>query len=79
VRDHLLQVVADAPLEARRNVAREYLQVYLFRLLHEAGAFRLLAFVGTGPAAPSPASEVLRAERREDLRHLSPEAIEKLP
>ncbi|MBI5015804.1 MAG: nucleotidyl transferase AbiEii/AbiGii toxin family protein [Deltaproteobacteria bacterium] len=46
MRDHLLQVVGDTPPEARRNLAREYLQVYLLRLLHEAGAFRPLAFVG---------------------------------
>jgi len=46
VRDHLLQVAADASPETRRNLAREYLQVYLLRLMHEAGAFRPLAFVG---------------------------------
>ncbi|MEW6488325.1 MAG: nucleotidyl transferase AbiEii/AbiGii toxin family protein [Thermodesulfobacteriota bacterium] len=46
MRDHLLQLAREAPTEDRRNLAREYLQVYLLRLLHEAGAFSWAAFVG---------------------------------
>lgn len=46
MRDHLLQQVARGPAETRRNLAREYLQVYLLRLVHEAGGFRHLAFLG---------------------------------
>jgi hypothetical protein len=46
VRDHLLQLVAGAPLEQRRNLAREYLQLYLLRCLHEQGALGALVFVG---------------------------------
>jgi hypothetical protein len=46
VKDHLLQLAGAVPPEARRNLAREYLQVYVLRLLHEAGAFSRMAFVG---------------------------------
>lgn len=46
MKDHLLQLAREAPPEVRRNLAREYLQVYLLRLLHEAGAFSEMAFVG---------------------------------
>jgi len=46
MRDHLLQRMEGEPVEERRNLAREYLQVYLLRLLHEAGANRALAFQG---------------------------------
>lgn len=46
MKDHLLQTVSSGTAEQRRNLAREYLQVYILRLLHEAGAFRNLAFLG---------------------------------
>jgi predicted nucleotidyltransferase component of viral defense system len=46
VRDHLLQVLEEVPAGRRLNPAREYLQTYLLRLLHEVGAFEDLAFVG---------------------------------
>lgn len=46
MKDHLLQVVSSAPAEDRRNLAREYLQVYLLRLLQETHATDRMAFVG---------------------------------
>jgi hypothetical protein len=46
MKDSLLQMVADAPVEQRRNLGREYLQIYLLRLLHVAGVHDRLAFVG---------------------------------
>jgi predicted nucleotidyltransferase component of viral defense system len=46
MRDHLLQVAGRGSAHERRNSAREYLQVYVLRLLHEAEAFRDLAFIG---------------------------------
>lgn len=46
MKDHLLQTLRETPAEGRRNLAREYLQVYLLRLLHEIGAASRLAFVG---------------------------------
>ena len=46
MRDHLLQVACRGTADERRNLAREYLQVYVLRLLHEAGAFLHLAFIG---------------------------------
>jgi predicted nucleotidyltransferase component of viral defense system len=46
VKGHLLSLVAELPREARRNLAREYLQVYLLRLLHEAHAHAGLVFQG---------------------------------
>lgn len=46
MRDHLLQIARSAPVEARRNLAREYLQVYILRVLHEHGAYQDLVFQG---------------------------------
>jgi predicted nucleotidyltransferase component of viral defense system len=46
VKDHLLQIVGEKPAEERRNLAREYLQVYMLRLMHEIGAHYLLGFLG---------------------------------
>jgi len=46
VKEHLLRQMAALPMAARRSAAREYLQVYLLRLLHEAGALGSWAFVG---------------------------------
>ncbi|MBN1961371.1 MAG: nucleotidyl transferase AbiEii/AbiGii toxin family protein [Deltaproteobacteria bacterium] len=46
MKDHLLQITSTTSNEKRYNIAREYLQVYLLRLLHTAGAFRHLSFVG---------------------------------
>jgi hypothetical protein len=46
VKEHLLQTVLPEPVERRANLAREYLQIYLLRLLHEIGAMSELAFVG---------------------------------
>ena len=43
MKDHLLQVVAAAPKQSRRNLAREYLQVYVLRLLQEIGVHEHLA------------------------------------
>lgn len=43
---HLLQQLEGIPPKARENPAREYLQVYVLRLLHERGAMASLAFVG---------------------------------
>lgn len=43
---HLLQQLEPLAPAARENPAREYLQVYLLRLLHERGAFESLAFIG---------------------------------
>lgn len=46
MKDHLLQIVRSEPVAGRENLAREYLQVYLLRLIHDAGAMSGLAFVG---------------------------------
>jgi hypothetical protein len=46
MRDHLLQLASREPLERRRNVAREYLQAYVLRLLQEAGVLDAWSFVG---------------------------------
>jgi predicted nucleotidyltransferase component of viral defense system len=46
MKDHLLQIVRAGPIEQRANLAREYLQIYLLRVLHEAGSTADLAFVG---------------------------------
>jgi len=46
VKDHLLQIVSSVRPEDRRNLAREYLQVYLLRLLQETHATDRMAFVG---------------------------------
>jgi len=46
MKDHLLQIVRAEPVEQRANLAREYLQIYLLRVLHETGSTADLAFVG---------------------------------
>jgi len=46
MKDHLLQTILPRPMAERLNLAREYLQIYLLRLLHEHGAHRQLGFVG---------------------------------
>lgn len=46
MKDHLLQTVRTQPVERRSNLAREYLQLYLLRLMHDAGSTDDLAFVG---------------------------------
>lgn len=46
MKDHLTQIVLAEPVERRRNLAREYVQIYLLRQLHELGAQGQLAFVG---------------------------------
>ncbi len=46
MKDHLLQVVSGFEAEERRNRARDYLQIYILRLMHEAGAHRHVAFIG---------------------------------
>jgi len=46
MKDHLLQSVARMAPADRLNPAREYLQMYLLRLLHSAEAYRQLVFVG---------------------------------
>lgn len=43
---HLLQLLEGIAPKSRENVAREYLQVYVLRLLHERGAMTNMAFVG---------------------------------
>lgn len=43
---HLVSLMASRPPTERKNYAREYLQVYLLRMLHEAKAHSHLAFVG---------------------------------
>lgn len=45
MKEHLLQTVLAEPIERRANLAREYLQLYLLRVLHEAGSTADLAFV----------------------------------
>jgi predicted nucleotidyltransferase component of viral defense system len=46
MKDQLLQIAERAPAGQRQNVAREYVQLLLLRLLHERGAQRHLAFCG---------------------------------
>jgi predicted nucleotidyltransferase component of viral defense system len=46
MKDRLIEIVTSGSADERRNLAREYLQVYILRLVHEAGAMRHLAFVG---------------------------------
>jgi len=46
MKDHLIQTVSARPLDERRDRAREYLQLYLLRLLHEAGLSSRMALVG---------------------------------
>ena len=41
-----MQVVARHPAVERRNIAREYLQIYVLRVLHELGLNAELAFLG---------------------------------
>lgn len=47
MKDHLIDLVRDAPTRTQReNVAREYLQARLLQLLQDAGAMTSLAFHG---------------------------------
>lgn len=46
MKDHLLQIVADKAPHERQNLGREYLQLYMLRLIAEAGLFPQLEFVG---------------------------------
>jgi predicted nucleotidyltransferase component of viral defense system len=46
MKDHLLQTVLAQPVEQRSNLAREYLQLYLLRLMHDAGSTGDLELVG---------------------------------
>jgi hypothetical protein len=46
MKDHLLQTVAGLAPDRRLHPAREYLQLYMLRLLHAAGAYQHFAFVG---------------------------------
>ncbi|MBI4702586.1 MAG: nucleotidyl transferase AbiEii/AbiGii toxin family protein [Deltaproteobacteria bacterium] len=46
MRSHLANLLSQVPPAVRRSLAREYLQIYLLRLLHEAQAHSRLAFVG---------------------------------
>lgn len=47
MREYLLELVAKrGSYNERLNIMREYLQAYILRLMHDAGAFRGLAFVG---------------------------------
>jgi predicted nucleotidyltransferase component of viral defense system len=46
VKDHLLAQLEGVDVLSRENIAREYLQVFLLRLLHQRGANAHLAFVG---------------------------------
>jgi hypothetical protein len=46
MKDHLVQTVEPFAPDQRLNPAREYLQMYVLRLLHNAEAYRQLAFVG---------------------------------
>lgn len=46
MKDHLIQTVAGLAPDQRLNPAREYLQMYVLRLLHGAKAYGQLAFVG---------------------------------
>jgi len=46
VKDHLLQLLADKAPDERKNLGREYLQLYMLRLIAEAGLFPSLEFVG---------------------------------
>ena len=46
MKDHLLQILADRAPDERRNLGREYLQLYMLRLIAEAGLFPRLEFVG---------------------------------
>jgi hypothetical protein len=46
MKDHLLQTVAGLDPDKRLGPAREYVQMYMLRLLHTAEAYRHLAFAG---------------------------------
>ena len=46
MKEHLLQIVGAEPVARRANLAREYLHVYVLRLIHDAGAMSDLCFVG---------------------------------
>lgn len=46
MKDHLVEVAMAEPPERRRNLAREFLQIYVLRLLQEQGASRDLTFLG---------------------------------
>ena len=47
MREYLLELVAKrGGYNERLNIMREYLQAYILRLMHDAGAFRRIAFVG---------------------------------
>lgn len=45
MKSHLLQLVGTEPVDRRLNLAREYLQMYILRLLHDSGSTSDLAFV----------------------------------
>jgi hypothetical protein len=47
MREYLLELVAKrSGYNERLNIMREYLQAYILHLMHDAGAFRRIAFVG---------------------------------
>ncbi|HJX65768.1 MAG TPA: nucleotidyl transferase AbiEii/AbiGii toxin family protein [Polyangia bacterium] len=46
MKDHLLQTVASLDPDKRIGPAREYVQMYILRLLHSAEAYRHMAFLG---------------------------------
>jgi predicted nucleotidyltransferase component of viral defense system len=46
VKDHLIQSLQNVPPSQKKNVAREFVQVYLLRLVHETGAQARMVFVG---------------------------------
>ncbi len=46
MKDRLLQITAGLRPEDRMQAAREYVQIYLLRLVHEQGCMRHMAFVG---------------------------------
>lgn len=46
MKDHLRQLILAEPVERREHLAREYLQLYLLRILQTTGAVPHLAFLG---------------------------------
>ena len=46
MKEQLLQTIETVPVEARLNLAREYLQAYMLYLMHQAGGLAGLVFVG---------------------------------
>ena len=74
MKDHLLQTVRAEPVEQRSNLAREYLQLYLLRLMHDAGSTGDLACSGVLED-----SKVLRIGVRRLLRHPGRPAACKAP